>query len=236
MYVPGREHLKREYNVTLPSDSELILRRSVRLEEHTLVASNCILMVREIGSFTYIGRKCELYSTNLIGRYCSFGQEILMGAGPHPTDWLSTSSFFYRKGMFGGARLTEEFYVAQAADFVGVTKPVVVGNDVWIGSRAIIMAGVEIGHGAVIAAGAIVTKDVEPYAIVAGVPAKIIRKRFDDTVVERLLASEWWRVKPDLLKGLDYSDVELMLDHIEHVRAAEADWEYRPQKVVVSAA
>lgn len=198
------------------------------------MASNSVIMVRAIGSFTYVGRKCEIYSTQTIGRYCSFGQEVLMGAGPHPTDWLSTSPFFYRKKMFGGTEFTEDFFAAQMMEYSGVHKPGIVGNDVWIGSRAIVMAGVEIGHGAVIAAGAIVTRDVEPYTIVAGVPAKPVRKRFDEAVVARLLASEWWRVKPTLLKGLDYSDVGLMLDKVEHIKLTEYDWEYRPLTVTVT--
>ncbi|MNH49033.1 Chloramphenicol acetyltransferase [compost metagenome] len=118
-------------------------------------------------------------------------------------------------------------------NYSAVEKSVTIGHDVWIGSRAVIMAGVSVGHGAVIAAGAIINKDVEPYTIVGGVPGKPIRKRFDEQTVERLLASEWWTVKPDLFKGRDYSNVADMLDEIERIKAGEDDWLYRPQSVVV---
>ena len=118
-------------------------------------------------------------------------------------------------------------------NYSAVEKSVTIGHDVWIGSRAVIMAGVSVGHGAVIAAGAIINKDVEPYTIVGGVPGKPIRKRFDEQTVERLLASEWWTLKPDLFKGRDYSNVADMLDEIERIKAGEDDWLYRPQSVVV---
>jgi acetyltransferase-like isoleucine patch superfamily enzyme len=235
MFSPDRSLLKRQFNIIVPSARDVAFRRDVSMEEHSLISGGCIIMTRAIGSFTYIGRKCEVYSTHSIGRYCSLGQEILIGLGPHPTDWLSTSTFFYRKSMWAGAPMIDEFYASHEVDFKAVTRPVVIGNDVWIGSRAVVMAGVHIGHGAVVASGAVVTKDVEPYSIVAGVPAKPIRKRFDDATVGRLLASEWWRVRPDLIKGLDYSDVNAMLAQISRIKSASDDWEYKPQAVTVGA-
>lgn len=235
MYAPDRSHLKRQFNIVVPSERDVSFRRDVSMEEHSLISGGCIIMTRKIGSFSYIGRKCEVYSTHSIGRYCSLGQEILIGLGPHPTDWLSTSTFFYRKNMWAGSPLVDEFYASQEVNFQAIQRPVIIGNDVWIGSRAVVMAGVHIGHGAVVASGAIVTKDVEPYSIVGGVPAKPLRKRFDDATVERLLASEWWRVRPDLIKGLDYSDVSAMLDRIDGIKASSDDWEYRPRTVTVGA-
>lgn len=233
MYSPDRSLLKRQFNIIVPSARDVDFRRDVSMEEHSLISGGCIIMTREIGSFTYIGRKCEVYSTHSIGRYCSLGQEILVGLGPHPTDWLSTSTFFYRKNMWAGSPMIDEFYASHDVEFEAIKRPVVIGNDVWIGSRAVVMAGVQVGHGAVVASGAVVTKDVEPYSIVAGVPAKPMRKRFDEITVERLLASEWWRVRPELIKGLDYSDVNGMLDQICRIKSASATWEYKPQAVTV---
>lgn len=90
-----------------------------------------------------------------------------------------------------------------------------IGNDVWIGTGAIILKGVNIGDGAVVAAGAVVTKDVPPYTIVGGVPANVIRKRFSDELTERLLAVKWWEYGPNVLKGLDISNPENCIGELE---------------------
>jgi acetyltransferase-like isoleucine patch superfamily enzyme len=232
--LSDRTELRRQFNVVIPSEKEIRFRRPVLCEENVLVAGNSTLMVRSIGSFTYFGKRSEFYSTGSIGRYCSFGQEILAGAGPHPTNWLSTSTFFYRKKMWVESPLAAEFYAAHQRDFIANPKDISIGHDVWIGSRVIIMAGVTVGTGAIIGAGAIVTRDVEPYEIVGGVPAKRLRYRFDDMgTIEQLLKSEWWRVNPLLLKGMDFSDVPRMLNNIEEIKAGQ-DWEYRPKTVIVS--
>lgn len=233
MYSPDRNLLRRQFNISVPRPESVTFRASVNLEEHVLIAGGALVMAKAIGSFTYVGKRCELYSTGEIGRYCSFGQEILFGLGPHPTDWLSTSTFFYRKKMWAGAPLVDDFYAANEVKFSGVSKPVTIGHDVWIGSRANIMAGVSIGHGAIVAAGAVVNRDVEPYTIVGGVPGKPIRKRFDDATIDRLLASEWWTIKPNLLQGCDYANVSGMLDEIERIKATSSDWLYRPKSVTL---
>ncbi len=92
-------------------------------------------------------------------------------------------------------------------EFLKKTR-ICIGNDVWVGSRAILMRGIRIGDGAVIGAGAVVTKDVEPYTIVGGVPARPIRKRFSDKVIEKLEEIRWWDYGPDILKGLDLNHPE----------------------------
>ncbi|MGH8817844.1 MAG: CatB-related O-acetyltransferase [Achromobacter pestifer] len=92
---------------------------------------------------------------------------------------------------------------------------VVIGNDVWIGANVVIRSGVTVGDGAVCAAGAVVTRDVQPYSIVGGVPARPIRKRFDDETVNRLLAMRWWRYDATDLAGLPFHDVHAALDELE---------------------
>lgn len=118
-----------------------------------------------------------------IGAYCSIAKnvEIFLG-GTHRMDWVSTYPF--------AKFLPELSYLEN--DFIITNGNVIIGNDVWLGRDCKIMSGITIGSGAVVATGAIVTHDVPPYAIVAGIPAKIIRYRFDEVTIKDLLSSEWW--------------------------------------------
>jgi acetyltransferase-like isoleucine patch superfamily enzyme len=120
-----------------------------------------------------------------IGKFCSIaGGVVIFLGGNHRTDWVTTYPFAEFLGQWPESRGIEG-HPASKGD-------VVIGNDVWIGSGATIMSGVKIADGAVIAARAVVTKDVEPYAIVAGNPARLIRKRFDDQTIRMLLEIKWW--------------------------------------------
>ncbi|MBX3199350.1 MAG: type B chloramphenicol O-acetyltransferase [Labilithrix sp.] len=122
----------------------------------------------------------------IIGSFSSIGTGvsfIMAGNQGHRLEWASTFPFFY---------MTEEPAFAGASDGYQAAGDTVIGNDVWIGAEAVIMAGVRVGDGAVIASRAVVTKDVEPYAIVGGNPAKPIRKRFTDDEIEKLLEMQWW--------------------------------------------
>lgn len=122
----------------------------------------------------------------IIGSFCSIGSGaafIMAGNQGHRYDWASSFPFFYMK---------EEPAFAGSLDAFDRAGDTVIGNDVWIGSEAMIMPGVKIGHGAVIGSRAVVTKDVEPYSIVAGNPAKPIRKRFASEEIAMLLEMQWW--------------------------------------------
>jgi acetyltransferase-like isoleucine patch superfamily enzyme len=143
-----------------------------------------------MGKYSFCGYDCDINDCS-IGCFCSIANNVVIGGGAHPINWASTSPVFYNnrdsvKKKF--SRFEREPH-----------KQTIVGNDVWIGRSAILMQGLTIGDGAVIGAGAVVTKDVEPYTIVAGCPARIIRKRFSEDVIEGLLASAWW----------DLNDIEL---------------------------
>jgi acetyltransferase-like isoleucine patch superfamily enzyme len=140
-----------------------------------------------MGRHSFCGYDCEISSAD-IGAFCSIANHVAIGGGKHPVDWVGMSPVFYE----GRDSVTKKFSTFARPEPQRTT----IGSDVWIGYRAIIMQGVTIGHGAVIGAGAIVTRDVPPYAIVAGAPAKIIRYRFDESLREALLASRWWE-KPD---------------------------------------
>ena len=129
----------------------------------------------------------------VIGSFCSIGSGaafIMAGNQGHRNDWISTFPFFW---------MPEVPAFAGAANGYQPAGDTIIGNDVWIGSEAIIMPGVTIGDGAVIGTRALVARDVEPYAIVGGNPARVIRKRFDDADIARLLALKWWDWSEDQL-------------------------------------
>jgi acetyltransferase-like isoleucine patch superfamily enzyme len=129
-----------------------------------------------IGSYTYIGRNSSI-TRSTIGRYCSIANNVSIGQGEHSTDELSTSSIFYDSPW---ETLT--------------SRPCTIGSDVWIGVDAIVLRGVTVGFGAIVAANAVVTRDVPEFAIVAGVPARVLRYRFPELVREVILESEWWQL------------------------------------------
>lgn len=153
----------------------------------------------EIGMYTYGSCFDDSFNVGgevVIGRYTSFGPDVHYFGANHPYKFASMSPYFYQKSWGGGTVSDIERYKLE------------VGNDCWIGCGVIITAGChKIGNGAVIGAGAIVTKDVAPYAIVAGNPARTIKMRFDDQTIEILEKSQWYNMKPDeLLQFYSYID------------------------------
>ncbi len=143
-----------------------------------------------IGFGSYVGSNCNLNAK--IGRYCSIADNVSIVVGAHPTSYVSTHPAFYSTRKQSGFSFVKngKFEEIKYAD--NQKHIVTIGNDVWIGFGALLLQGINIGDGAVIGAGAIVTKDVEPYSIVAGVPAKLIRKRFSDEEIAILLDTKWW--------------------------------------------
>jgi len=140
----------------------------------------------DLDNYSYIARNCQIYNTS-IGKYTCIGPFVNTGMGAHPSgDFVSSHPLFYSTlGQSSGLVIVEK----NLFDEFPRTK---IGNDVWIGSNVNIKYGVTIGDGAIIGTGAVVTKDVEPYSIVGGVPAKIIRYRFTKEQIEFLIAFKWW--------------------------------------------
>lgn len=183
-----------------------------------------ILHACSIGAFSYAVSgfffACE------IGRYVSIGENVQIGRSDHPTDWLSTSPFQYLPKAeifetgtdFEGGDSYAELGGLASSNIVRqatVLKPISIGNDVWIGHGAYIRPGVKIGDGAIVAAHAVVTRDVPAYAIVAGNPARVRRMRFSDPLIERLERLEWWRFALWDLQGVPFDRIELALDELE---------------------
>lgn len=147
----------------------------------------------KVGAYTYICANTDVENAQ-IGKFCSISDHCRIGMGSHNLNQISTSPLFTEKTNGTGFRWVEE-NVGSAP-----LKKVYVGNDVLIGSHALIMGGVTIGNGAVVGAGAVVTNDVPPYAVVGGVPAKIIKYRFPQEMIDRLQEIQWWDWPEDLLK------------------------------------
>jgi len=135
-----------------------------------------------LGIYSYIGPFSIVIDT-IIGKYCSIGPDVKIGLGYHPINYLSTSPYLYDSKLYGS--LVTKDYEEQF-------KQVVIGNDVWIGANVLIAGGVKIGDGAVIGAGAFVNKDVEPYSIVVGTPARHIRYRLENEIIEEIQKDVWW--------------------------------------------
>ncbi len=165
----------------------------------------------EIGAYSYISPQTEILHAT-IGRYCSIGDNVNMRGSAHPKEWLSSHPFSYTN-LYSHSRSYRP-----PLSFAGYGKRTLVGHDVWIGSRAIILPGVTIGTGAIIGAGAVVAKNVPAYAVAVGNPAQVVKYRFEPPLIDRLLQSEWWAY--DLPKHLEQQssvpldDPERMLDFL----------------------
>jgi len=161
---------------------KIIKRKSYR--DSFFMKNNPIYKKYDIGIYTYGKPKIldwEQGATLKIGKFCSIAADVkIILGGNHRYDWITTYPLNKIFGVF--PKIHE---IASKGD-------VIIGNDVWIGNGAIILSGIEIGDGAVIGAGAVVTKNVEPYTIVAGNPAKELKKRFDSNTIQKLREIEWW--------------------------------------------
>ncbi|CAN5568837.1 hypothetical protein BH10BAC1_BH10BAC1_19710 [soil metagenome] len=191
------------------SEVKSILPPSLELKEGTIIGKQVIISghLKEIGKNLYIGGNTYIGLCFKIGSFTSISIGVKIGLKDHPLDAVSTSPVFYGKKR---GWVTEN-KIQDRADMM-----VEIGNDVLISANVIILQGVKVGDGSVIAAGAVVNKDVEPYSIVGGVPAKIIRYRFDENTRKELLESKWWELTDEKLKTLinESNDPKLFLNSL----------------------
>lgn len=167
-----------------------------KISDKAVISRGCKLKNVDIDDYSYISKGVDINNCS-IGKFCSIAPNVKIGFGAHPTNFVSTSPLFYtdnnvfKHSFCNNPNLGfEEF------------RHTKIGNDVWIGLNAIILDGVIIGNGAIIGAGAVVTKNVQEYSIVGGVPAKMIKNRFEDTLIDDLKEIKWWDYNKNDLKKL----------------------------------
>lgn len=159
----------------------------------------------DLGDYSYIAGNSQI-SNARIGKFCSIGPNFCCGLGIHPTNGISTSPMFYSVAKQNGITLTKE-------DKIEETKQTVIGNDVFIGTNVTILDGVTIGAGVVIGAGAVVVNDIPDYAVAVGVPAKVVKYRFEKEKIEKLLQMRWWDWELSKLQSIenDFFDLDKFL-------------------------
>jgi acetyltransferase-like isoleucine patch superfamily enzyme len=183
--------------------------RSV-LERGTVLFSRAQVIDCEVGAYSYIQSRSIVVNAR-IGPYCSIASDVTIGLATHPANFISTNPVFYDNTQ----PLPESFIATPKHE--NHLAPTVIGADVWIGQRVLIKAGLKIGDGAIIGAGAIVTKDVEPYAVVGGVPAKFLKWRFPQKLCSLLYESRWWQTDTIVLRKLSkyFDDPEVFVAKLQ---------------------
>lgn len=172
----------------------------------TKLNSPCHLNTVKIDDYTYLAQNSWISHTT-IGRFCSIGPNFFSGWGIHPSNGISTSPMFYSTKKQNGFTLCDK-------DKLIEREEIVIGNDVFIGANVTILDGVKIGDGAIIGANSIVNKNVAAYSIVGGSPAKLIKFRFSEEKIEKLLALKWWNWSFEKLNRIEKSffDIDTFLN------------------------
>ncbi|NLY45105.1 MAG: CatB-related O-acetyltransferase [Tissierella sp.] len=178
--------------------------KEAQIDDTSRICSGSHIVNSSVDRYSYIGNFCTVINTE-IGSFCSIADNTIIGGANHPIEWVSTSPVFH-----SGKNIMKKNFSTH--DY-NTTKRTIIGNDVWIGNNCLIKSGVEIGNGAIIAMGSIVTKNVGDYEIWGGNPARMIRKRFNNQTITQLIEVGWWNWDDITLhqKAYLFNDVEEFL-------------------------
>ena len=168
-----------------------------------------------IGKYFGLGNFSYVADTD-IGKFCTFASRISISPFNHPTNLLSVHEFQYRnlEQAFSETIIKTKSTIQDELR----EKRTFIGNDVWIGDNAVVLKGISLNHGVIVGAGSVVTKDVEPYSIVVGNPARVTKKRFKDKTIEELLALKWWDLSIADMKGCDFQNIEKAINQIKKIK------------------
>lgn len=165
--------------------------KNCNIHKTSKIESGSQVVNTSIDKHSFCGYNCQIIDCD-IGSFTSISNNVVIGGGMHPMNWVGMSPVFYE-----GKDSVKAKFSTHKREPVQRTK---IGHDIWIGEGVLIKQGVTIGNGSVIGMGSVVTKNVEPYSIVAGNPAKLIRKRFDEQIIMSLQEIEWWNFEDENLK------------------------------------
>jgi phosphonate metabolism protein (transferase hexapeptide repeat family) len=174
-----------------PKIAETVIDPSVRLREANIgrcceILRDSVVEYTEFGDFSYLGEDCTVANAR-IGRFCAIAARVRIGAPNHPIDRPSLHRFTYCPEYYSATASRDQTFFQNRRD-----DRVTIGHDVWIGHAVIVLPGVSVGDGAVLAAGAVVSRDVAPYTVVGGVPARQIKERFNREIAAKLARIAWW--------------------------------------------
>lgn len=205
-----RQHRLRRRFPTCVSQRGVVVDAASTLGDYVVLFRDAAILDSSVGSYSYLQAESAIYNAE-VGPFCSIAARVTIGIGAHPTHMVATSPVFYDNQQ----PLPRFFTKTQV--FREVLPRTTIGADVWIGQGAMVRAGVRIGPGSVIGAGAVVVRDIEPYTVAAGVPCRPIRARFSEAICKRLLASRWWEMSESRLVEMTplFADPEAFLAVIE---------------------